>query len=182
MVISSSPDGRLVFQKSIGGGIPVAILRQGESPLLSVTPNFSPQEYYSHVTGLEPVAIGLSGSQYTVKNPRLTSILRPIVFEPKDCETGSVKAAVESKIGRMFGNVVSYEVAVSTWRDVLGGLWAPNTMVSIQAKNAMIYSDYKMIVRSVEFQRVRDSFTATLTLVLPGSFSGEIPETLPWDD
>lgn len=181
LVMSSSPDGKLVFQQSIDSGQPVAMLRQGESPLISVTPSFNPQEYYSHITGLEPVVIGRDGSQYTVKNPHLPGALRPAVFQPVDCEAGSVKTAVESKMGRMFGNVVAYTVKVDTWRDAAGNLWDPNTIVSIQAKNAMIYSDYKMVVRSVSFQRVRDNFTVTLTLVLPGSFSGQIPETLPWD-
>jgi hypothetical protein len=45
----------------------------------------------------------------------------------------------------------------------------------------MIYSSYEFVVRSVRFDSETDSETAELDLVLPGSFSGEIPESMPWD-
>lgn len=181
LIISSTPKGELLFLRSTAVGQPVAQLRQGESPLLSITPFFSPQDYFSHVTGLEPVLVGLGGSQFTVKNPRLQGVVRPITFEASDAISADVKAAVEAKAGRMFGNAASYSATVSAWRDPSGALWAPNTTVTLEAADAMIYSSYAFIVRSVEFIRERSSETAVLNLVIPGSFSGEIPETLPWD-
>lgn len=181
LIVSSTPKGELLFLQSTTAGQPVARLRQGESPLVSVIPFFSPQEYYSHVTGLEPVLVGLQGSQFTVKNPRLQGVVRPITFEASDAVTADVKAAVEAKAGRMFGNAASYSATVSTWRDANGNLWAPDSTVTLQASDAMVYSDYAFIVRSVEFIRERASETAVLNLVIPGSFSGQIPEALPWD-
>ena len=32
---------------------PVAMLEQGKSPLLSIKPTFSPQSYFSDITGIE---------------------------------------------------------------------------------------------------------------------------------
>ncbi len=181
LIISSTSNGELLFLKSTDAGQPVAQLRQGESPLLSVTPFFSPQEYYSHITGLEPVLVGLAGSQFTVKNPRLEGVLRPITFEASDAVTADVKSAVEAKAGRMFGNAASYSVTLATWRDANGQLWVPNSTITLIAPDAMIYSEYAFTVRSVEFVRERSAETAVLNLVIPGSFSGQIPEMLPWD-
>lgn len=181
LVISSTERGEILFRKSKESGVPVAKLRQGESPILSVTPTFNPQEYYSHVTGIEPVVVGLAGDVYTVKNGKLTNLLRPFTFEAQDSESGTLKEAVEAKAGRMFGNMVSYKVAVDTWRDPAGDLWKPNTLVNLQSDNAMIYKPYNLVIRSVEFSRDENSQTATLDLVIPGSFSGKIPEALPWD-
>jgi prophage tail gpP-like protein len=181
LIISSTERGELLFQKSLSEGAPVAKLRQGESPVVSVTPSFNPQEYYSHVTGIEPVVVGLNGGAYTVKNGKLTTLLRPFTFQAEDTESGTLKEAVEAKAGRMFGNMVSYKLSVNTWRDQAGELWAPNTLVNVEAKSAMIYKPYNFIIRSVEFYRDDKSQTATLDLVIPGSFSGEIPEELPWD-
>jgi len=181
LIISSTARGELLFRKSVETGTPVARLRQGESPLISVTPSFNPQEYYSHITGLEPVVVGLAGEVFTVKNGKLTNLLRPFTFQSQDSESGTLKEAVEAKAGRMFGNMVSYSVQLNTWRDPSGKLWEPNTLVSLQSDNAMIYSEYKFVIRSVEFSRDENSQTATLDLVIPGSFSGKIPETLPWD-
>lgn len=181
LIISSSPRGELVFLRASEAGQPVARLQQSEFPLTAITPFFNPQEYYSHITGLEPVLVGLAGSQFTVKNPRLAGVMRPITFDADDVEGGDIKAAVEAKAGRMFGSAVSYSVDVPTWRDANGELWTPNTTVTVNAPDAMIYSDYAFTVRNIEFNREGSTETATLNLVLPGSFSGRIPETLPWD-
>ncbi len=182
LILSSSPEGKLIFWRSIETGNPVAQLRQGEPPLLSVTPFFNPQEYYSHVTGLDPVLVGLEGSQFTVKNPRLAGITRPITFSTPDSQDADTKAAVEAKAGRMFGSMASYSISVATWRDSAGKLWEPNTLITLEAPDAMIYNQYTFVIRSIEFEKDEKSETAVLNLVIPGSFSGKTPETLPWDE
>lgn len=182
LIISSSSRGKLVFLQSSDGGQPVARLQQGAAPVLSVTPFFSPQEYYSHITGIEPVVVGLAGSQFTVKNPRLLGVTRPLTFNAPDTLGADVKSAVEAKAGRMFGNMASYSVRVATWRDPSGNLWEPNTSIKLLAPDAMIYKEYEFIIRSIEFSRDRATETATLNLVIPGAFSGKIPEALPWDE
>tara|TARA_R110000737_G_scaffold290683_1_gene297281 strand:- start:5751 stop:6986 length:1236 start_codon:yes stop_codon:yes gene_type:complete len=182
LIISSSSRGKLVFLQSSEGGQPVARLQQGVAPVLSVTPFFSPQEYYSHITGIEPVVVGLAGSQFTVKNPRLLGVTRPLTFNAPDTLDADVKSAVEAKSGRMFGNMASYSVRVATWRDPNGKLWGPNTSIKLLAPGAMIYKEYEFIIRSIEFSRDRATETATLNLVIPGAFSGKIPEALPWDE
>lgn len=181
LIIASTSAGELIFWQSIDAGQPRAELAQGESPVISITPFFSPQEFYSHVTGIEPVIIGLAGSQFTVQNPRLKGVVRPMTFEAEDTLEASLKSAVEAKAGRMFGNMVSYELRLNTWRDLIGRLWEPNTTIILQAPDAMIFNPYEFVIRSVDFNRNPKIETATLNLVIPGSFNGVIPETLPWD-
>lgn len=182
LVISSTPRGKLLFSQSKETGQPVARLRQGSAPVMAVTPFFAPQEYYSHITGIEPVVVGLAGSQFTVKNPRLLGVTRPLTFNAPDTLDADVKSAVAAKAGRMYGNMASYSVRVATWRDPNGNLWVPNTSIKLLAPDAMIYKEYEFIIRSIEFSRDRATETATLNLVIPGSFSGKIPEALPWDE
>lgn len=181
LVISSTPAGELLFQQAAPLGRPVASLIQGSSPVLSVTPSFSPQEYFSHVTGIESVILGTEGSAYTVKNPHLAGIIRPLVFEPSDVVGGDVQEAVRAKVGRMFGNMAAYQVEVDTWRDSSNRLWSPNTTISLHAPDAMIYKPYEFVIRSVQRFRDGERKTATLDLVLPGAFSGSGPEVMPWD-
>ena len=182
LIISSTERGKLLFQQSISIGSPVARLQQGEPPLLSVTPRFSPQEYYSHLTGLESVEIGLSGSQYTVKNERLEGVIRPLIFTVPDAVKADVKAAVQAKMGRMFGNLAAYTIEVATWRDSNGNIWKPNTTIKLTAPDAMIYNEYEFIIRSINFEKDDKTEIATLDLIIPGSFSGQLPEVLPWDE
>lgn len=180
LIVTSSSNGGLLIGRRPATGNPVARLDEGSPPLVEIQPTFKPQEYYSHVTGLESFVVGGEGSQYTVQNPRLDK-LRPHVFTVRDAENATVKTTVNAKIGRMFGNMVSYVVIVSDWRNQSGELWKEGDTVTVNAPYAMIYNDYKMLIRSVEFFIDEEEKTAQMTLVLPESFNGETPKGLPWD-
>jgi len=155
LILSDDPRGKLVVWQSVDAGNPVAQFEQGSTPLLSVTPTFNAQDYYSDLTGIESTIVGLQGSQFTVKNPLLSGVIRPFIFTVPDVVDSTIKAAVEAKTGRMFGNLVSYSIRVDTWRDPSGDLWEPNTTVTLLAPDAMIYTNYEFIIRSVTFERGR---------------------------
>lgn len=179
LVIGDNRDGELVFRQSVEIGSPVARLQQGFSPLISVTPKFNAQKTFSSVTGISTSDVGTDGEPVTVQ----TGILggRYHTYIVKDTVTTSLKEVVEAKVGRMYGNMATYECKVSTWFDPFGSLWTPNTTVKLLAPGAMVYEEYEFIIRSVEYSRTSESETAVLHLVLPGSFSGQIPASLPWE-
>lgn len=181
LVVSSTPEGALWFRQQADASRPVAVLSEGVSPLVSVSPSFSPQDYYSHITGLEPVIVGLDGGEYTVANPHLTDVLRPMTFTVPDTVGSDSEAACRAKIGRMFAAAASYRVELATWRDPSGALWAPNTTIRIEAPGAMVYRPFDFYVRTVTLARRDSGDRAFLDLVMPGSFRGELPEILPWD-
>lgn len=245
-IMASNETGDLLFWQSDTNTVPVATLREGQQPAFKITPEFKPQEYYSELTGIEPVEIGKSGSKttakpkakkaasggsktmsdttdpkgnvmsdttdpnakpaskaatkkkkskakaktkpakkyskFTVQNPEADEeFFRPLCFKIDDVDGADVKTATKAKLARMLGNMASYSVSVPTWRDQNGNLWVPNARVKVYAPNAMIYSDFIFEIRSVNFEKSGDSETATLTLSLPGAFSGEPPETYPWE-
>ena len=176
----SNTNGALRFSRTTPAGEPVARLVEGVAPLLEASAVFSEQKYFSHVTGIERVGTGTSGSRFTVKNPRLNPT-RPHTFEVEDAIGGDVQTATRAKTSRMFSSAVAYQVRVATWRTPGGRLWAPDMSVSLISPGAMVYSEYKFKVRSVVFEASGDARVATLMLVLPGAFDGELPEALPWD-
>lgn len=180
-VISSNSDGDLTFKKPKTSGKSVAVLTEGEAPLISVTPNFEPQDYYSHITGISPDAVDADGSQYTVKNNQLNNLVRPLVFEPQDTEDSNLKIATEAKMGRMFGNMVSYSLELVGWRTPNGQLWSEDELITVTAPNAMIYNNYQFLIRDVEFRASENERSTLLTIVLPEAYSGKIPRALPWD-
>lgn len=180
-VFGSTARGDLEFRRSSEATNPVGNLVQGVSPLITVTPIFNPQEYYSHITGFESISPGVAGSKFTVNNTHLQAAIRPKSFSVNDAVGADVRAATEAKVGRMFGNMAAYTVVVESWRDPSGKLWAPDSTVTVLAPGSMIYTPYSFKIRSVTFNVDGDARTATLELILPGAFSGKIPETLPWD-
>jgi len=181
LVVRSDRAGRLEFHVPKGSILPVANLVCGESPLTAIGPTFEPQGYYSDLTGIKPAKSNDKGGKYTVNNKRLQNTFRPHTFEVKDVGSGGIKGAVLSKMGRMFGSMCSYSLELSTWRDPLGSLFEPDTFVNVDAPQVMIYDSYKFLIRTVKFKATKESRTAILEIVLPGSFSNEIPEALPWD-
>jgi prophage tail gpP-like protein len=181
LVMSDTPEGKVLFRKALDTGTPVANFTEGDSPLISVAPMLRSQEYYSHVTGIGPTVIGLAGLQFTVKNTRLEGTVRPFTFSSPDTPEASVQQSTETKAGRMFAKAVTYDIELATWRDPTGQLWTPNTLITLLAEGAMIYSRSTFLIRSVTLVKAPHSETAMLTLILPGSLAGKIPETLPWD-
>jgi prophage tail gpP-like protein len=182
LLVSSTPEGALLFIKPTTPGRPVARLTEGASPILEVVPTFDPQKYFSEVTGIAPTAIGQDGRQATTPNPQLRGVVRPHTFEADDNVPAELDATVSAKAGRMFANVVTYSCTVATWRDPAGDLWAPNTTVTVDAPGAMIYGEFEFLVRAVTLTRTAEGGeSATLVLTFPGAFSGELPGGLPWE-
>ena len=182
-LITSTMEGALLFWEAIEGGPAVARLEQRRSPLLSVRPTFNPSQYYSEITGLRPMKVRAKKSvQFTARNTLLPDVLRPHIFTVDQGQDGDVQTAVKAKAGRMFANMVSYEIEVATWRDQRGNLWEPNTILKLYAPGAMIYRETDFLIRQVVFRRGPSSETAALNLILPGSFTEDNPGRFPWED
>lgn len=182
LIISSSKYGNLVFQKAIEFGVSVASLKQNISPVSAIKANFNSQKCYSHISGIEPIEVGLDGSKYTVKNEKVQDSFRPFNYKVKDTETSDVKKAVSMKMGKMYGEMVNYEVALIGWRDEAGYLFEPNTFINLESSDNMIFSDYQFLIKSVVLQLGIDNKATKLNLVLPESYSGNIPRSLPWEE
>ncbi len=181
-ILTDTPGGDVRIWKSTDVGRPVASFVQGQPPVLSIQPTFDPHQYFSEITGVVGEKVTRRGSKYSEKNPRLTGELRCQTFKIKRADKADAPTAVRARMGRMFGNAFSVSVEVPTWRDPSGKLWHANTTVKLKAPDAMVYTDYEFIARTVSFRKNANAQTATLSLVLPGAFSGEVPATMPWDE
>lgn len=180
LVMRDDENGNLVFLNSAPPGKSVVTFREGATPTMTVAATFSPQSYYSEITGLARNKAGRRGSGYTEKNKNLPDVVRPLNFTIGDVNAGDLPGATKAKMARMFGNMVAYVVEVPTWRDPNELLWAPNTTATLFAPGAMVYTETELLVRDVFLRAGQDAVTASIGLVLPGAFSGEQPEVLPW--
>lgn len=179
LIVSDTPAGALRFLQSAEGE-PVVSLVEGEAPLVGVSARFSPQSYYSEITGQARARAGHAGGGHTIENPFLTSIVRPLTFTLEETDGGDVEAATAARLGRMFGNALEVSVDVPTWRDPAGALWTPGDTVTLEAPGAMIYNATNFLIRRVTLTQNADALSAALHLALPGAFSGDLPSSLPW--
>jgi prophage tail gpP-like protein len=149
----------------------------------SVSASFSPQDYFSELTGFAQKKKRKAAAKWTELNPWLREILRPNSFKLDDAERGDAPEATKAKLARMFGNMASFQIDdLPTWRDPQGDLWEPNTTITLLAPEVMCYRRVELLIREVVLKQSATSETASLNLVLPGSFSGVAPTELPWDE
>lgn len=182
VIMTDDAEGNLVFALSTTTGKPVVQLEEGQAPLLSVKPEFSPKDYFSEVTAHVPPKRGKKGARHTLKNPFLKYVVRPISITCPDIEPGGEVGAAQAYLGRMFGNMASYEIELPTFFDPLKRPFRPNTTLKLRAPGAMIYADQELLIRSVTKRQSADATSCTLNVVLPGAFSGEAPSALPWNE
>jgi prophage tail gpP-like protein len=181
-LLSNNTEGQLLCWQPVAPGNPVARLRQYEPPIGKVEAEFFPQEYFSEITAYSGAKRGRKGSKYTELNPFLRDVLRPTSFKLDNTEKGDSPAEARSKMGRMLANVAAYTIDdIPTWHTADGQLFTSNTTALVTAPDAMIYSEYELLIRRVRRKQDADKWTLGLDLVLPGSFTGDMPQTLPWD-
>ncbi len=181
LVIGESATGDALFRQSAAAGAPVAVMDADAPPASAVAPSFNAQAVYSDITAIAPAVPGIDGAQSTAKNSRLSGVVRPFTFTASDTQATDLEQAAAAKLGRMYANAVSWVVPVPSWRAPGGELWQPNTTIKLTAPAAMIYSRTEFLIKEVRFVADENSKEAYLTIVLPGAFSGQIPEALPWE-
>lgn len=180
-IISNTPEGKLLFWKLDKNAV-TTTLKEGHTPLLSVTPNINPQGYYSEITGLSPGKLGIDieYEEVTVNNTNL-SITRPFVYKLSQQLSGAdLQDAVKHKIGLMIANAIKYSISVQGLRDEHGQVYKPNTYINLTAPKAYINNETKFTIKSLNLAKSESEIT-TMELVLPESYTGEIPSRLPWD-
>jgi prophage tail gpP-like protein len=187
-VISSGDDGKLVVWTGVSAGRPVSDLEKGRAPVYAVEPPvIDESKFYSSVTGYIPAKTKRRGkksngrgAELTVQNPFATDQVRPFTVELPDIDEGELEAAVKTVAGRLFSDIFSITVHLATWRDDSGNLYKPNTTVRFKSEEDFINDSFEFLIADVTRVQSAESRTTSLRLVLPGVYSGEIPEALPW--
>jgi prophage tail gpP-like protein len=178
-VMSSTANGELLIRRAVTSGPPRARLKAGGQPIVEVKPRFNVQAYYSEITGYTGTR-RKKRAKHTERNPWLSRVRRPMAVKFEDVDPADLPEATRAEMGRMFGNAISWEVLVPTWTDPKGELWEENTTITLEAPDAMIYRPTELVVRTVTLHRDTKGESAQLDVVLPGSFTAEIPKRLPW--
>lgn len=178
ILVSDTTRGALHFLKGPErNAIPEFIFEEGAQPLLSVTPAFSPQAYFSHITAIQPAVLEgiIEGDIYTVRNEHLEGVLRPMTFNAADNQDATIKESANAKIGRMFAGAMGYSIEVVGWMGDVG------QVIEITAPNSMIYEASRFVIKQITFKITSEGRITEMKLALPGAFTGEQPFSLPWD-
>jgi prophage tail gpP-like protein len=183
LLITNNEKGQLVFfnpkeEKAF------ASFTEGKLPLISVKPKFAAQDFYSHITGFSKTDAEYPSYAYTYENAYLINkgIIRHHSVTIDDAETSSdLENAVKAYAGRMFADTVSYELECEQHYNTDGQRFKKGMAVCVKAPSAMINKETTFAARSVKLARTTEGKTTSMTLVLPGSYTGLLPEAFPWE-
>jgi prophage tail gpP-like protein len=183
MLFTNNEHGGLVFFKPKAGKASVSF-KEGEPPLIAIKPKFNAQEFYSHITGFAKTDAEYPTVSYTYENKYLIDrgVLRHHTVIMEDVETAAdVETSVKSYAGRMFADAVSFELECEGHTGADGALFKKGITVKVLSPSAMIRRETDFIARNVKLSRTVEGRKASMTLVLPGSYTGALPEVFPWE-
>lgn len=185
LIIRSTPDGMLLFTRANPDTGDVVADLTSDRPVINISPSFEVQDYYSSMTGISKTKGGKVGSKFSVDNPKLSfvlDVLRPYVYEINDTDPADVPDAVTSRMGRMFADSISYNIDLATTVDQNGYYWQPDRYITLLAPKVMVYKTVPLLIRETKLTFTADETRASINVILPGVLSGEIPESLPWEE
>jgi len=183
ILYTNDENGRMVFFKAKKEKTHATFL-EGKAPLLSLKPNFKPQDFYSHITGFTKTSANKNSESYTWENKFLIKkgITRHNTITIDDADSFSdLENAVLANAGRMFAECISLGLNCDTHKNENGELFKKGMTVAVKSPAAMIQRETLFLARTIKLKRNIEAKTAELNLVLPGSFTEEIPEELPWE-
>jgi len=183
LIYTNDQNGRLVFYKGRKQR-PFLNLKEGYAPLVSITPNFNAQAFYSHITGHTKCDIFFDALSYTHENKYLINkgIIRHETIFVHDADLMTdLQNAVDAHAGRMYADCISYKAQCDTHLNANGQLFRKGMTVSVEAPGVMISRQSNFTARNIKLLRTAEAKTAEIDLVLPGSFTGDLPRVFPWE-
>jgi prophage tail gpP-like protein len=183
LLFTNNAKGQLVFFNPKTEKAFVSFV-EGNAPLISIKAQFKAQDFFSHITGFGKTDAEYPSLSYTFENKYLINkgIIRHHSLTIEDAETiGDLENSVKAHAGRMFADCVNFELLCDKHVNEKDEVFQKGMTVCVSAPSAMITRETNFIARTVKLSRTTEGKTATLGLVLPGSYTGEIPEVLPWE-
>ncbi len=179
VLLADSPSGNLLaWQPELGR--PVLELREGVPPCGDFGVTLG-DEWHAEIVGYSGAKRGRGGVSHRVKNPHFVGPYPTThEYEESDVKPADLPAAVQAKLGRMIGNAITWTTTLPGIRDPQGDLLAPNTIWRVYHPSSFIYRPTDLLVRRVTYSVSEESLESEVELVLPGAFSGQLPEVMPW--
>jgi len=183
LLITNTEKGELLFFAPRRGKA-AASFAEGSPPMLSLKARFAAQGFYSHVTGFSKTGPEDPPFSYTLENGYLISkgIMRHHSIIVDDAEgLSGLQKAVEAYAGRMHADCVSYELECDAHHNRDGERFKKGMTVCVLAPTAMVARETNFIAREIKLTRTAEGKRAAMDLVLPGSYTGKLPEAFPWE-
>jgi prophage tail gpP-like protein len=177
LLISSTPDGNLLFTKT--STLPVVgTIESGNPQMLTWRANFDGRKLFNQIT-----AIGESPGNAVKKAIAIDSNIpksRFFTFNANETTDGDIQQSANWKKTKQYADALTLSTPVVGWYSPNGQLWKENTKVTVISPEIFIPNGFDFLIRQVEYVMENSGRTTTLSLVPPSVYTGE-EIILPWE-
>jgi prophage tail gpP-like protein len=177
VLISSTPDGNLLFTEANTKAAPVATLEEGREIVTNFEATFDGRKRFNTYRAVSSTPLG--ASEGIVKDNKVPRS-RIKTFRIEDSIAGEMKTAATWERNRTLADALTIPLPVQGWlNERTGKPWEPNTKVTVIAPSIHIPKGFDFLIRSVEFTETENEKSAILNVVPPQVYTKkEVVE--PW--
>lgn len=176
-ILNSTPEGNIKLDRANISGTPILNLVQGDPNIVSIDAEYSGTQRFS----------SYKANSQTRGNPKNSSeitdstipVNRPIIFEANNNDQGQIKDAATWERARSLARSARMGVKIFGWRDKNNQIILENNTVTLYAPNSCIFNETKYLIEKVTFD-MQGGKHASLSLVLPQSYTLDFPKVMPW--
>lgn len=179
VLVSSTPDGDLLFHKATTSKQTVGTIEEGQPGALIFAATFDGRARYNVYKCITPdsgtsLAWDSTGDPKTViARDNRVPLSRFLTFQGDDTTPGNIRNAAEWRRSKQMVDALSIPFPVQDWYAPNGELWQENTLVTIVSETLSVPNGFDFLIRSVEYQLDSNRRSAVLGLVPPSAYSGE---------
>lgn len=176
LLITSTPEGNLLFTKTTSNKNPVDVIEEGGTIVNNFNIKFDGRRRFNSYAAIGQSPLGnKKGIAKDDKVPRS----RFLTFRANETISGDIEKAAKWKRNGAVTESLIIPIPVIGWFDSNGNLWRENTIVTVKSKSMYIPDGHDFLIRAVEYIETGDRQTAILNLVPPEVYTeDEIIE--PW--
>lgn len=170
VLISSTPNGNLLFLEANTKGAPVATLTEGQPPVMNYDSVFDGRKRFNAYRAINTTPFGSNES--IVKDDRVPRS-RIQTFRVQESMAGEIEAAARWKRSKTLADALTIPLPVEGWLDPNGNRWEPNTLVTLISPSIHVPQGFNFLIRSVEFSETDRGKTAVLNIIPPQVYTKE---------
>ncbi len=170
MLVSSTPEGDLLFTQAGSGGS-VGTISEGDGLVSDWSGVFDGRKRFNvyRATGQSPGGKAKVAIAVDSKVPRS----RFLTFSASDTTLGNIDKAAKWKRSKQVAEALSMPLPVEGWIAPNGERWKNNTYLTIISETLNVPNGFEFLIKSVAFSEADDGQKASLQLVPPQVYTGE---------
>lgn len=179
-MITSSDTGQMAFIRAAVDSKPLFRFVEGITAVEHIGATFDGMKRFSTYQAITESA-GSSGPSSSIQDESIP-VYRPLAYSADDLESGNLDTSLQWRRAKSLADSTSISTTVTGWRNENGQLWRENMKGTVLWSSIDILTESEYIISSAKFGKSENGGNvASLSMVLPQSYTLDFPKSFPWD-